>query len=118
MGFRTLVVLQSSCVSDPLQGQDQTRLEHLLKAKRVAHKVVDGNDPDQLDIREQMFSCSGLRGAYPQVFIESEGEYTFVGFWSDIESMNEVCDLPLEILKKNPQIKTFDQEFAAFMQKR
>ncbi len=69
MGSRTLVVLQSSCISDPLQDQDQRRLEHLLTTKRVTHKVVDGNDPNQLDLREQLFSCSGLRGAYPQVRI-------------------------------------------------
>lgn len=49
--------------------------------------------PMSLTIPTSSVPCRGV----DQVFVEREGEYDFVGLWSDIESMNECEALPKEV---------------------
>ena len=75
--------------------------------------------------RNKLFS-KGLRGQYPQVFLVSGGEggdarggkggddnetITFIGLYEAVQDLNEMNDLPVEVLKANPQLQTFDQVF-------
>jgi len=61
-----------------------------------------------------MFELSGLRGQYPQVFIQSGEEVTFIGNAEKINELLDCDDLPEEVKKANPDIPTFNKVFAAF----
>ncbi|CAM9531756.1 unnamed protein product [Phaeothamnion confervicola] len=111
------LVLASSCCSEPIQEHEQRRCRDLLAGKGIEYDEVDGADPANIDLRNELFSLSGHRGRYPQVFIEREGEREFVGLWSEVEALNECCALPTEFLAANPEIRTFDAVFANLLQK-
>jgi hypothetical protein len=63
--------------------------------------MVDGATPDNKDIRTQLFTVSGLRGVYPQLFstpassspISPTCDFTFLGTWNDIHTLNERNEL-------------------------
>lgn len=95
----------------------QTSLRTMLKAKGLRSVVeVDGVEPTNTPLRNQLFTLSGKRGVYPQVFIKStEGAYEFVGELGDIVSMNDTDTLPMEILEQNPTIPTFNRVFKDFL---
>eukprot|EP00752_Nemacystus_decipiens_P004965 g4517.t1 len=109
------ILLYSSCCMDPIQDQDQRRCRDLMKGKGVPYQQVDGSEGSDRELRNTLWSVSGHRGKYPQVFIERDGEHEFVGLWSDIEGLNECEELPPEILAANPEIKTFRAVFGALM---
>ena len=74
---------------------------------------VDGSDPDCKDKRDECFAASGVRGNYPQCFLENpDGSLVFVGNFETVESLVECNDIPLEVLAGNPDIKTFNSVFA------
>ncbi len=108
-----MLLLVSGLTSDAVQEQDQRRARALLQAKGLVFEEVDGADPVQVPRRNKLNEISKQEKArYPQFFIErSDGKVTFVGGWTEVEAMNECCELPVEILKANPQIQTFDQVF-------
>lgn len=59
-------------------------------------------------------SVTGVRGNYPQMFVMVEGlmsKIEFLGSWGKIEEMNELNDLPEEVLTKNPELVTLDMVF-------
>ena len=82
----------------------------LLAAHAVDFHMVDGADPEKKEERDELFKLSGVRGQYPQFFLRNEesGNITFFGNWDFIEQLNECNELPEDILKANPQIKTLD----------
>ncbi|CAN0464330.1 unnamed protein product [Ascophyllum nodosum] len=112
------IVLYSTCCMDPIQEQDQRRCMDLMEGKGVPFEKVDGSDGETRELRNTLWSVSGHRGKYPQVFVERDGEHEFVGLWSDIESLNECEALPPEILEANPEIKTFQAAFGDLVVKR
>ena len=59
----------------------QTSLRNMFKAKGLRSIVeVDGVEPTNTPLRNELFAVSGKRGVYPQVFIKSTaGAYEFVG---------------------------------------
>ena len=65
--------------------------------------------------RDSLFQISGVRGNYPQLFVSvSSSPPTppeFLGAWEKIEEMNELNDLPREVLEANPDIVTLDMVF-------
>ncbi len=91
----------------------QRKLVAAMESKKVRFTEVDGSDPEQKDVRGQLFELSGLRGKYPQVFLKDEGgQYSFVGDWDEFEGLLDSDALPPEVLKENPGIKTFTAVFA------
>lgn len=111
-------MLYSSCCMDPTQEQDQRRCRDLMEGKGVPYQQVDGSDGTTRDLRNTLWTVSGHRGKYPQVFIERDGEHEFVGLWSDVESLNECEALPPDILEANPEIKTFKAVFGELVVER
>ncbi len=96
--------------------QSQRRLKTLLLQKMIAVQEIDGALEVNKDTRNSLFSVSGVRGQYPQVFIREEnGSFRFVGMWPAIEAMNESDDMPADILAANRDIKTFGATFAGCM---
>ena len=107
------LMLWSSTTGDVIQQKNQTRLENLLIAKKLEIKKIDGSDPDSKDRRDACFAVSGVRGNYPQCFLEHDnGTLVFVGVWDTIESLVECNDIPEEVIAQNPDIKTFNTVFA------
>ncbi|OQR93177.1 hypothetical protein THRCLA_22332 [Thraustotheca clavata] len=88
-------------------------LNALLDAKKIKRDEVDGSAEHNVERRNQLFNISGVRGTYPQVFLQDEDESTpqFIGFFEAIQDMNEMNDLPAELVQQN-NILTFDAVFA------
>lgn len=81
----------------------------LLKSRKISYEMVDGADPALRDVRNELFSISGMRGVYPQFFMIENSEIRFLGDFEAVESMNDASALPREILERNPQILTWDR---------
>lgn len=107
-----MLLLVSSLTSDAVQEKEQRRARSLLEAKGTVFEEIDGADPAMTEKRNQLFGL-GHTARYPQFFIEREdGKVTYVGGWEEVEAMNECSDMPVEVLRANPQIQTFDMVFA------
>lgn len=115
---KKLVVLISNGVSDRTQATNQDRTLTLLKAKKTPHVTIDGMNPDQRDIRNELFEVSGMRGNYPQLFfVFRDGSTTFLGGWEKIETINDASDLPADVLQGNPEIETWTSVFGGVVEK-
>mmetsp|Transcript_7793 Transcript_7793/g.16273 ORF Transcript_7793/g.16273 Transcript_7793/m.16273 type:complete len:144 (-) Transcript_7793:91-522(-) len=101
--------------STAAQAGNTRRCIDLLIAKKVKYRDVDGSDSEQKEERDSLFQISGVRGNYPQLFVSvSSSPPTppeFLGAWEKIEEMNELNDLPREVLEANPDIVTLDMVF-------
>ena len=53
------------------------------------YELVDGGLPEFKERRNELFGISGLRGKYPQLFLNNE----FVGNYDEIEYLNETGEL-------------------------
>ncbi len=107
-----VVVLYSSVPGNALVEVSQRNVLTALRAKHVKFDEVDGVQPENKDIRTELFMKSGIKGKYPQIFIKTESEYQFIG---DVERFNELLEceqLPREILDANPNIATFSKVFS------
>ena len=113
MATHIVLMLWSSTAADSIQQQNQTRLENLLIGKKVAFKKIDGSDADQKEKRDECFGISGVRGNYPQCFLQNtaDGKIDFVGLWDAVEALVECDDIPADVIASNPDIKTFDMVF-------
>ena len=108
------VVLMSSSVSNELDKVCQRNMLAALAAKKVRFYEVDGADPVQKELRGRLFDLSGLRGKYPQVFVQDvDARYEFVGDWADLQALLDSDGLPVEVLHANPGIRTFTSVFGA-----
>ncbi|ETV86572.1 hypothetical protein H257_01726 [Aphanomyces astaci] len=88
-------------------------LEAIFNAKKIKREEVDGSAEENTQLRNDLFSISGIRGTYPQVFFQVEGSNTpqFVGLFDAIQEMNEMNDLPADFIRQN-NVATFDSVFA------
>lgn len=83
------VLLISSSSGNPLQKVNQGRVVAMLEGKKLPFISVDGANPAEVDHRNQLFNLSGMRGKYPQLFLEQKGRTTFVGDYDAIDDLNE-----------------------------
>lgn len=126
-----ILILFSSLSSDSAQVANQRRLEDLIKSYKYDFYKVDGASPDQKDFRSKLFDVSKVRGKYPQCFIETGGEFEFIGLWDQVQKhvmrillednhlymylcrqMEVLADcesLPKEVLEGNLEIKTLSR---------
>jgi len=75
-------------------------------------KEVDAADPVNHDLRTELFTMSGLRGKFPQVFLSDKATSTvFVGDFDKIQELIENNNLPEDVLKSN-KIQSFHGVFA------
>ena len=101
------VILISSLATDQIQIVNSRRLEDSIKGNKIQFDKFDGSLPENKEIRDKLFGVSGLRGKYPQCFLESDGAYRFIGLWDQIEELIESDTIPVEVLDANPSIPTF-----------
>lgn len=111
---RSLLVLTTSLRINREVVQNQDRALNILKARNICFETIDGADPLMKERRNKLFGISGIRGSYPQFFIYDTSVYdkvedvSFLGDWEKIEAVNDASDLPAEVLKEHPSIKTWD----------
>lgn len=96
------------------QVQNQLRANMLLNALSIPFESIDGSNPANKDVRNELFKLSDMRGIYPQFFVVSEGgggvpQTTFLGDWETIEGINDSSSLPAELLAANPTLLTWDR---------
>lgn len=101
------ILLFSSLATDQIQLVNSRRLEDVLLGNKIQFDKIDGSLVENKDIRDKLFASSGLRGKYPQCFLESDGVYRFIGLWDHMEELVESDTIPADILAANPSIQTF-----------
>lgn len=110
---KTCVVLTSSMVSIAEQKYEIGHLKQLLDGNRITYTEVDCSLEENRATRNHYFEVSGIRANYPQVFLQDpEGtDIRYLGSFKEIQELNEMNDVPPEILKAN-NIPTLDSVFA------
>lgn len=94
-----MIVLVSKSFGTLEQRTNQDRAITMLQAKGIPFEEIDGGDPACKDRRNELFGISGVRGKYPQFFIKSSEETTYVGDFEAIQQMNEAGTLGAEFTK-------------------
>lgn len=85
-------------------------------SRNVPYTLVDGNDSNQREIRNELFEVSGVRGNYPQFFFEhKDGSRSYFNF-DRLESLNETSGLPPEVLAQHPELETWDKVFGSVVE--
>jgi hypothetical protein len=104
----TLICLVSLGCHDRIQSSNQNRSLSWFTTKGVPFVIVDGNDVTSRDIRDELFEISGIRGNYPQFFIERHnGQIEYFGNFDRMEILNETSSLPPEVLAMHPELETW-----------
>jgi hypothetical protein len=110
-----ILMLVTNMGMNRTQVQNQQRATMMLNALNISYDTLDGSDPDNKDIRNELFKLSDMRGMYPQFFIVTENinnedvETKFLGDFETIEGINDSSSLPMEILDANPTLLTWDR---------
>lgn len=105
-----LVALISKSFATAKQLSEQSRGINILQSRRFAVEVIDGSDLSKRNRRNELFRVSGLRGQYPQFFLEdSRGHQLYIGGFEAVEDINEASSLPEEVLQDYPEILTWDK---------
>ncbi|GMI31347.1 hypothetical protein TrCOL_g8478 [Triparma columacea] len=97
--------------STAAQAGNTTRCRDLFAAKKLSYLEVDGSNPTEKEVRDKLFGISGVRGNYPQIFKCKGGDIEcaeFIGCWDKIEELNELNELPAEVMEAHPEIVTLD----------
>jgi hypothetical protein len=109
-----ILMLATNMGMNRTQVQNQQRATMMFNALSIPFETIDGSDPSNKDLRNELFNLSEMRGAYPQFFVVSEDEHgtpqtSFLGDWETIEGINDSSSLPAEILQANPTLTTWDR---------
>eukprot|EP00956_Cyclotella_meneghiniana_P040357 scaffold193320_cov69-Cyclotella_meneghiniana.AAC.2 len=90
-----LVVLLSKGVADYNQAAAQKASLSHLDDFRLPYHIVDGMDISQVDRRNELFSVSGIRGNYPQIFSCENNNYGYLGGydWLEDQSIDQLIKL-------------------------
>ncbi|KAJ8609499.1 hypothetical protein CTAYLR_005463 [Chrysophaeum taylorii] len=109
-----ILLFTSVPASTVIEGH-QTFIRQTFNGRKIPFKELDGMDMSKKEERNKLFGISGLRGAYPQVFVNLDGEITFIGDFDQINELNDCDELPKDILDANPGIPTLSKTFAMFL---
>ena len=109
------IVLISSATVVTQQRTHQDRAQTILTGKKLwtsngessdeCVEIVDGSDQTQKDKRSLLFGISGLRGKYPQFFLQeshSDNSIKFLGDYEWLEDQNEMGLLSKDALLGKP----------------
>ena len=110
-----ILMLVTNMGMNRTQVQNQQRATMMLNALNITYETIDGSDPLNKEIRNELFVISDIRGAYPQFFVltdhgdNSELQISFLGDFETIEGINDSSSLPNEILDANPTLLTWSR---------
>jgi short subunit dehydrogenase-like uncharacterized protein len=85
----SIVVLISRQSIDRAVIANQDRTFSILAANELAYEAIDGGDPANKQVRDDLFELSGIRAKYPQFFLIRNGAMEFWGDWDRFDSCNE-----------------------------
>ncbi|TMW60523.1 hypothetical protein Poli38472_000565 [Pythium oligandrum] len=107
------IVLSSSIVSIADQKYQIERTKRILDGNRIPFTEIDCSLEENRATRDRYFEVSGVRGNYPQVFLQSADgtDIKYVGSSAEIEQLNEMSDVPQEIIDAN-NLQTMRSIFA------
>jgi len=116
---RSVLALVSEGVIDRVQSSNQRRALFLLDVRGVPYEKVDGMDPAQREVRDDLFELAGFGGdggkpvsyTYPQFFFVGDGTVSYVGDFERLLSLNDASDIPGDILDQNPDLETWERVF-------
>ncbi|KAL3796519.1 hypothetical protein ACHAW5_004421 [Stephanodiscus triporus] len=96
----SLTILISKGVYDNDQAARQKSSLDLLDDLCIPYDIVDGMDQLQLEKRDVLFTISGIRGNYPQIFFrakDGDGGYIYLGGYDWLRKLHEseIADLKL-----------------------
>ena len=92
--FNKQIYLFTSVSGDKVVKANQDALEQLFYIRGLIYEPVDAVDPANKELRTDLFSVSGLRAQYPQVFIRCrDGSCRFIGQYEEIQRLNERDEL-------------------------
>jgi hypothetical protein len=92
--FKKQIYLFTSVSGDKVVKANQDALEQLFYIRGLVYEPVDAVDPVNKELRTDLFSVSGLRAQYPQVFIKGrDGSCRFIGQYEEIQRLNERDEL-------------------------
>jgi len=98
LGDKTMIMLISSMSGNMTTSTNQALARRMLKEVEVEPEVIDGAVPENKDIRNELFSISGLRGVYPLFFLrQSDGNLKFFGDFEALQHYNETGTLAQQI---------------------
>lgn len=77
----------SSIVIKHEQNSQITRLQQIFRGNKIAHEEIDCALEENRVLRDKFISVSGLRGLYPQVFLQDKetDEIQFIGNFDRIQ---------------------------------
>lgn len=113
-GRKRLIVLISKGVHDYKQSAKQSQALNLLSDLSIPYSIVDGMDASQREERDGLFSVSGIRGNYPQIFVftctdvdEVSVGHTFLGGYDWLNSQT-IEDLKAIVVDNVPDSQADD----------
>lgn len=90
--------------------QNQEKARTLLNSLRIDYFEIDGSDPKNKKIRNELFEISGQPVLYPQFFlVEHVRETKFLGDFDEVEAINDASSLSTEVLEANPSLLTWER---------
>jgi hypothetical protein len=104
-----ILMLETKLGMNRTQVQNQQRATMLFNARHIPYETIDGSDPANKEIRNELFKLSEMRGVYPQFFVVSGETTTFLGDWETVENINDATSLGSELLEANPTLLTWDR---------
>jgi len=113
MASKMVILLASSTPSTIAQDTNQAKVRDWLNAFKIDFKEVDGADAANKEVRTELFSLSGIKGVYPQVFITDKASKTeFIGDYDKLLELVEANGTPADVAAK-AGIQTFEAVFAS-----
>nr|CCA16544.1 conserved hypothetical protein [Albugo laibachii Nc14] len=95
------IVLVSSIVITHEQNSQITRLQQIFRGNKIRYEEIDCSLEENRVLRDKFILVSGLRGHYPQVFLQNKEseEIEYLGTFDRIQELNELNDLPAELIQ-------------------
>jgi glutaredoxin len=137
MSNKKVIFLHSTATLNREHKENQRVGLDYMEASGVKFESVDAGNLKNRDQRDQLFSISGERGVFPQVFIETDLAVTYWGGWNQISAAHSngtlaselggssgahpktlmaalgVSEAQMELMKANGALKTPKSSFTA-----
>ena len=92
-------------------------LKAFMNNHRIPFEEVEGANPDQKEMRNQLFDIAMKQGGsrdYPAVFVKrGDGAIEFIGHWDHVQDLLDADSIDEAIRKEHPEIVTFSSFFRA-----
>ena len=88
---KSYLLLVSEGFGSEQQSINQDKAKEMLEG--LPFSTLDGSDANNKDLRDELFSISGIHGDYPQLFLVKRGKSYYMGDFATMEEMKENGEL-------------------------